>query len=84
MKYFIRSSKDLGHSLKRIRSESNLTQEKMAERLDTSQKTISRIENGGLGVVVKLLFKMLSALDYEIELHPRKVGTKQDIADMFR
>jgi len=84
MKYFIRSSKDFGHSLKRIRTAQNLTQEELAEKLNTSQKTISRLENGGLGVVAALLFKMLSLLNYEIELHPRKIGSAQDIADMFK
>ncbi len=84
MRYFVRSSKDLGHSLKHIRLERHLTQEELAAKVNTSQKTISRIENGGLGVVVKLLLKMLSVLNYDIELHPRKVGSSQDIEDMFR
>jgi len=84
MHHIARSSKSLGHSLKLIRIENDLTQDELAKRLNTSQKTISRIENGGLGVVFNLVFRLLSILNYEVEIRPRKVGSAQDIADMFK
>lgn len=83
MHYYARSIDDLGHILKRVRIEKDLTQAELAESLGVKQNAISRLESGSVGVVLKLLFRLLAKLDLEIEIRPRQKTSAQDIADMF-
>lgn len=54
--------KVLGEIFKEYRLKSNLTQEKIAEKLGISVKYISRIENGTGGVKVETLVKYMNIL----------------------
>lgn len=48
----------MGHNLKRLRIQANLTQEKLAEKLSISQGLIPRWESGKKGIGKELLIKL--------------------------
>lgn len=79
----IRSSKDLGHALRRRRQKNSQTQAYIAKSSGTTQNAISRIESGNMGRTVSLIFKILVLLDLEIVIRTRKKGTSQDIENLF-
>lgn len=79
-----RSAEDLGHGLRRVRLENDLTQTQLAKKVGSHQRLVSRIETGGFSKTIDMLFRLLSALDLEIEIRPRQKTSSQDIADMFR
>jgi len=84
MNFSVRSSKDLGHALKRARLEKNLKQVDIANDTRVKQNAVSRLESGQSGVVVDLLFRILARLDLEIEIKPRQKTASQDIANIFK
>ncbi|MGJ8563926.1 MAG: helix-turn-helix transcriptional regulator [Alphaproteobacteria bacterium] len=83
MSHIARSAKDLGHILRQIRNSKNLTQAELASKTQTHQRLISRLETGNPGNTLKLIFKIFSIFDLEIEIRPRQKSSAQDIEDMF-
>ncbi len=79
----IRSSKDLGHALRRTRLKASMTQSDVAKRNGTKQNAISRIESGDMGRTVNLIFKVLGLLDLEIVIRPRSKSSADDIENLF-
>jgi len=79
-----RSADDLGHALRQIRLKHGLTQTQLAKTVGSHQRLISRLETGGFSKTIDLLFRLLSALDLEIEIRPRQKTSSHDIAEMFR
>lgn len=60
---------ELGKTIRRLRREKELTQEKMAIKAGISRPTLSRMEQGKFAnVSVRALFIILDALDYKIEI----------------
>ncbi|HDL07784.1 MAG TPA: XRE family transcriptional regulator [Desulfobacteraceae bacterium] len=60
---------ELGETIRRLRRETGLTQEEVAEKAGISRPTLSRLEQGRFAnVSVRALFIILDILDYEIEL----------------
>ncbi len=57
----------LGENLKRIRSEKNITQSKLAEILDVDRSFVSNIENGKTNPTLSTITKLAKALDVQIE-----------------
>ncbi len=57
----------LGHKIRRLRRELNLTQAQMAERLDLSPSYFNLIENNHRPATVQLLLKLSQAFDIEIQ-----------------
>jgi len=62
-----------------LRIKNKQSQKKLADKLDTKQAYISRIEKGGVSPTINYIAKMADALnaDAEIVFHPR--GSKQVI-----
>ena len=79
-----RSTRDMGRILSQYRQDNNLSQAELAKQLNIHQASISRLEGGETNRILDLVFKILSLLDLEIEVRPRKIGSSQDIEDMFR
>jgi transcriptional regulator with XRE-family HTH domain len=79
-----RSTQDMGRILSSYRQANGLSQSELARQLNLHQASVSRLENGETNRVLNLVFRILSLLDLEIEIRPRRVGRSQDIADMFR
>lgn len=84
MRKIARSTRDMGRILAQYRQDNSLSQAELAKQLNLHQASISRLEGGETNRVLDLVFKILSLLNLEIEVRPRKVNTPQDIADMFR
>lgn len=57
----------LGHNLKTIRTEKQMTQSELAKRLDTSQQYISKLENGRVNMSADFLIALIAALDTTYE-----------------
>ncbi len=67
----ITSPETLGKVLRRYRKDSGLTQSQVGQKFNIPQKTVSNIEAGRPGVQLATLFKLLSALNLEINLGQR-------------
>ena len=84
MQKIARSTKDIGRIISQYRQANNLSQSDLARRLNLHQTSVSRLESGATNRVLDLVFRVLSILDLEVEIRPRRVGSPQDIADMFK
>jgi len=84
MRKVARSPDDLGHILKQYRLSAELNQSDLAEKIASTQMSISRLESGDVGQKMTQIFKLLSVLNLEIEIRPRQVTSAQDVADLFR
>src|SRR3989344_3567734 len=60
------NQKAIGSFIKKLREKRSLTQEELAEILNTSQSAIARIESGGQNLTAGELLKIGSALDHKI------------------
>lgn len=74
------TEQNMGCKLMEARKELNLTQAELGARICLDQAMISRIEQGRHTLRVDTLFKLLSALGYELVLQPipKKVETDPD------
>jgi HTH-type transcriptional regulator / antitoxin HipB len=79
----VRTPKQLGNALRRVRASLPLTQSELGQRARVRQPTISTIEAGSPGVKLDTLFAVLAALDLELVLRPRTKGSPDDIAMLF-
>lgn len=82
MQQVIRSSKIFGVEIARARKSKNLTQSKLAAKVNTRQATISDLENGKGGTRIDMIFAIMAALELEITLQPRNTHDSL-IADIF-
>lgn len=60
------NQKAIGAFIKKLREKRSLTQEELAERLDTSQSAVARIESGGQNLTAGELLKIGDALEHKI------------------
>jgi len=67
----ITSAKALAHVLNNERKQRKLTQHDIAELIGVRQPTVSSFENGPEGTRLDTLFKLLAALDLELQVMPR-------------
>lgn len=70
----INTSKALGIALKRLRKNSNMSQDQLAKILDMRQATISDIENGR--GTLDSLFKVIQALKVNLSLSNNSSSSK--------
>jgi len=77
-----RNSKQLGAIIKMLRKQRKLTQAQLGKNAGVKQGQISTIEKGAEGVRLSTLFKVLSALDCEINVRPR-TEPKKALEDLF-
>jgi len=82
MTQFVRSPKQLGVLIHNARVHRNLTQQALADLVGTGQKTVSRIEGGHPGTKLDTMFGILTALDLDLTLAPRRKGTA-DLGEIF-
>lgn len=71
------SEQNLGYLLKDARKRRHLTQSEAGRLVGLEQAVISRIEQGRHALRVDTLFKLLTALNYEILLQPREEAIRQ-------
>ncbi len=62
----VSNQKAIGSFIKKLREKRSLTQSDLAERLNTAQSTIARIENGRQNMTAGELLKIGDALDHKI------------------
>ncbi|PWU12798.1 MAG: transcriptional regulator [Bdellovibrio sp.] len=72
----IRSPSQLVNALKRYRKQSFLTQAELGESAGLPQTTVSKIEVEMIDPSLSTLFKVLAALDLEIEIKDRKSSVR--------
>ncbi len=62
-----------------LRTKNKQTQKKLADKLDTKQAYISRIEKGGVSPTINYIAKMADALNADAEIIFRPRGSKEVI-----
>lgn len=67
----ITSTKMLANALRNERKKRKLSQSKTAETMGLKQSTVSEFENYPAGTRLETLFKLLAALDLELQIAPR-------------
>lgn len=74
MKQLARTSKDIGHAIRRARKKNQLSQKELASKSGVWQETISKIENGSPGAKLETIFDICAALDLELLVTKRSKG----------
>lgn len=70
---------EIRRALLRLRQQINITQQELAERLNTKQEYISRIECGHVALTIPYFAKLLRAMDAEMEISLRPMNGKRVI-----
>jgi HTH-type transcriptional regulator / antitoxin HipB len=79
----VRTARQLGALIRAERLRRAMTQQELAGRSGTGQKTISQIENGNEGASLETVFRLLAVLGLEIRFSPRDIGAGRSIGDLF-
>lgn len=74
----ITSPKTLGQVLRKYRKDQGLTQAQLAAKFNLTQKMVSNIEAGLPGVQLGTLFKLMAALDLEMQLVSRTADSPHE------
>ncbi|MCY1649151.1 helix-turn-helix transcriptional regulator [Caulobacter sp. SL161] len=77
-----RTEIQLAAALRRHRKQAGLTQTDLAAAAQMRQATISGLETGAGGTLATL-FAVLTALNLELVVRPRRSGGAHDLEDMF-
>ena len=64
----LESRTKIGRTIRTIREKRGLSQEQLAEKMNISRSTISKIESGKFNCSIDYLYKFASYLDFEIIL----------------
>jgi HTH-type transcriptional regulator/antitoxin HipB len=83
MSTIVRTTKQLGSTLRRYRRQKNLTQRGLGDLMRARQATVSKLESGGRGTQLGVLIDALTALDLELVVRPRTKASAQDIEELF-
>lgn len=78
-----RTPKQLGEAIKRVRKGQHLSQEQLAKKIGSTQRVISSIESGKAGTYIETIMRVISALNYEIELRPKQREEDFDPEEFF-
>lgn len=76
----ITSTKMLASALRNERKKRKLSQSKTAETMGLKQSTVSEFENHPDGTRLETLFKLLAALDLELQVVPRNSSTEDKMS----
>jgi HTH-type transcriptional regulator/antitoxin HipB len=79
----VRIPRQLGDALRSHRVLAGLTQSQLAAKAGLRQATISQIEGGSSATKLGTVCTMLAALDLELTIGPRSMGSSKDIGDIF-
>ena len=74
----ITTAQHLSSVLKESRTANKLSQSEVAKRVGMRQDTVSNFEKYPESTRLETLFKLLSALDLELEVHPRDRKSQAD------
>lgn len=74
MEFTVTSPKQLGHVLKGCRELRGLTQQETGQRIGYLQKEISKMEHEPGRSRVSRLFKVLSALEFELVIRDKRTA----------
>ncbi|MBY5948420.1 helix-turn-helix domain-containing protein [Photobacterium rosenbergii] len=74
----VTSASQLSHLLQESRKEQGLSQSNTAQKVGIRQDTVSKFENAPEGTRLDTLFKLLAALDLELEVRPRGEQASSD------
>jgi HTH-type transcriptional regulator/antitoxin HipB len=83
MDTILRTAKQIGDAVKRIRRQKNLTQEALGQKIHARQATISKLEAGEPATQLRILMDTLAALDLELVIQPRSTVSPNEIEDSF-
>ena len=83
MDAIIRTTKQIGDAVKRIRRQRNLTQEALGQRIHARQATISKLNPASRGRSCESSTDTLAALDLELLIQPRSKASPDEIEDSF-
>lgn len=83
MDTILRTTKQIGDAIKRIRRQRNLTQEALGQKIHARQATISKLEAGEPATQLRILMNTLAALDLELVIQPRSKISPDEIEDSF-
>lgn len=76
------------HYVKQWRKKREMTQERLAERVERSRGLISQIEIGETDLTEEMIYALADALDIEpgrlLDMNPEKEGLLVDITDALR
>ena len=76
-----RNAKQLITALRRYRKLQRLTQHELGQSAGVPQTTVSKVEVELIDPTLSTLFKILAALDLELEVHPKTKQTHQWLLD---
>ena len=69
-----RNPKQVGSLVRRARKKCGLSQTQLGERAGLRQATISQVETGNPSATLETILAVLSVLDLELRIGPRKKG----------
>ena len=79
----IRTAKQAGAAIRRIRRQKALSQLALGEKMHVRQATVSKLEAGEPATQLRILMDALVALDLELVIRPRTTAAKDEIEDLF-
>ncbi len=83
MNIVVRTTRQVGDAVRRIRRKRHLTQVALGEKTNARQATISKLEAGEPATQLRVLMDALAALDLELVIQPRSRVTFDDIENQF-
>jgi len=83
MSTIVRTSKQLGAALRRIRRSQGLTQRNLGDKMHVRQATISKLESGESATQLRTVLDALAALNLELVIRPRTSPPVDEIEDLF-
>lgn len=82
MNLIVRSTKQAGAAIRRIRRQKALSQSDLGEKVHVRQATVSKLEAGEPATQLRVLMDALVALDLELVIRPRSAST-EDLEELF-
>ena len=79
----ISSPENLGQALRAERKRKGMTQKVVGHSVGMEQHTISKIEKGNPGTELNTLFRLLAALDLELNIQPRQKPAIESTGDTW-
>jgi len=83
MDTIVRTPKQVGDAIKRLRRLRNLTQEALGQKIHARQATVSKLEAGEPATQLRIFMDTLAALDLELVIQPRSKVSPDEIEDSF-
>jgi len=83
MKPRARNPQQIGAVIREQRRARGLTQAQFGELIGRRQATISKLEKGDAGIQLGTLFDALAALQLDLLVTPRSVGSQDTIESVF-